>query len=160
MADYAAAGEEPDADGLPLDDLRLGNLGPYTTSLCVNDGTRYGVDPLRPSVWWYLTGPKGDHDYLGRMAIRHEPVNDILGEAGSQLWISVRPSMRRLGVGTAMLTAAIPLARANGVPHPRIEVRCNNTAAQHFLEHLGAERVRVPRAARAGRIRYVLPEAP
>jgi GNAT superfamily N-acetyltransferase len=156
MVDYVAAGEAPDADGLTLEDLSYG-VDEYTAELRANAATRYGVAPLRPSAWWYVTGPRTRRTYLGRAMIRHEPVTDLLGEAGSQVWISVRPSLRRRGVGTALLATAIPLARAHGVGHPRIEIAAGNDPARHFLEHFGAEAVRVPTVERERRRRYVLP---
>ena len=61
------------------------------------------------TLWWL----DGD-EYLGRLAIRHR-LTPRLTDLGGHIGYDVRPSARRRGHATAMLAAALPLARALGI---------------------------------------------
>ena len=71
--------------------------------------------PRRPgyvpstTLWWV----DGD-EYLGRLAIRHR-LTPRLTDLGGHIGYDVKPSARRRGHATAMLAAALPLARALGI---------------------------------------------
>ena len=53
----------------------------------------------------------GRGQYLGRLAIRHR-LTSRLTDLGGHIGCDVKPSARRQGHATAMLAAALPLARA------------------------------------------------
>lgn len=54
----------------------------------------------------------GDTRYLGRLSIRYHLV-PALHDRGGHLWFSIRPSRRRQGLGTELLTEALPIAAAH-----------------------------------------------
>ncbi|POM24055.1 hypothetical protein BTM25_26820 [Actinomadura rubteroloni] len=160
MAEHAAVDGRPDADGLGMEDLRTSNadwLQGYCRAL--NEGTmmRPGTEPLRPSVWWYVTAGRPDtREYLGRVSIRHHAMTHAFGQEGSQIWVSVRPSRRRQGVGAAMLAAALPMIRAQGIIDAVVEIDKANQAGTALAARIGAERVEGHAAERHGRLRYML----
>ena len=59
------------------------------------------------TLWW-VDGT----EYLGRIAIRHTA---RLRDVGGHIGYDIRPSARRRGHATAMLTAALPAARLLGI---------------------------------------------
>lgn len=71
------------------------------------------------NLWWI----EGDQ-YLGRLAIRHELTPWLL-EEGGHIGYDVPPAARRKGHATAMLRAALPLARELGIE--RVLVTCDVT---------------------------------
>jgi len=62
--------------------------------------------------WW-----AEDHEYLGRIAIRHGLTPRLL-EVGGHVGYDVRPTARRRGHATAMLRAALPAMRNLGIMDP------------------------------------------
>lgn len=63
-----------------------------------------GIVPCT-TLWWV-----DQHDYLGRLAIRHR-LTPRLAQVGGHIGYDIRPSARRRGHGSAMLTAALPIAQ-------------------------------------------------
>ena len=61
------------------------------------------------TLWWVDAS-----GYLGRVAVRHR-LNASLFEVGGHIGYDVRPSARRRGHATAMLRAALPVARELGI---------------------------------------------
>jgi predicted acetyltransferase len=148
----------PDADGLTMADLRgMTCLTYYTQGLRDGTALRPGTRPLTPTVWWYVGGTGQDRQYLGRVSLRHEPATVALGEPGSQLWITVRPSRRRQGLGRWLFMEACHLAEAHRITTPIVEVAEGNEAARHLVESTGAIWVTHQPAEDAGRRRYLMP---
>ncbi len=83
------------------------------------------------TLWWVV----GD-EYLGRIAIRHR-LNANLLEVGGHIGYDVRPSARQRGYATAMLKAALPIARDLGID--RVLVTCDDTnvASRLVIERNG-----------------------
>ncbi|WP_051713242.1 GNAT family N-acetyltransferase [Spirillospora albida] len=158
MAEHERVDGGPDADGLTMADLTGRTcITHYTEGLRDGTALRPGTEPMKQTVWWFVRDDADRRTYLGRISLRHHPVTSALGEPGSQLWITVRPTMRRKGLGRALLTAALPFARANGITQAVVEVSHGNAAARRLLQAAGATPVEHRPAERAGRRRYHLP---
>src|SRR5437868_14733531 len=69
MAEHDTADGKPDADGLTMADLRAGDcVDCYVSGLVDGTALRPGTEPLRPTVWWYVTDTPRGRQYLGRVA--------------------------------------------------------------------------------------------
>ena len=93
--------------------------------------------PRRPgyvpstTLWWL----DGD-EYLGGLAIRHR-LTPRLTDLGGHIGYDVRPSARRRGHATAMLAAALPLARALGISPALVTCDESNTGSRLVIEANG-----------------------
>ncbi|SHN43426.1 GNAT family N-acetyltransferase [Cryptosporangium aurantiacum] len=93
--------------------------------------------PRRPgyvpatTLWWVE-----DEEYLGRIAIRHR-LTPTLREVGGHIGYDVRPSARRRGHATAMLRAALPVARALGIESALLTCDVDNVASRKVIEGNG-----------------------
>lgn len=111
-------------------------------------------DSPRPSGWvpattrWWTDGP----EYLGSITIRHR-LTDRLREVGGHIGYDVRPSARRRGHATAMLRAALPVARALGIDTALITCDVDNVASRRVIEANGG----VLEDERAGKLRFWVP---
>lgn len=96
-------------------------------------GVRPGFVPMT-TLWW----ADGEH-FLGRLAIRHR-LTPALEKLGGHIGYDVRPGARRQGHATAMLAAALPIARSLGIS-PAALVMCDttNTASQRVIEANGGQ---------------------
>jgi predicted acetyltransferase len=83
------------------------------------------------TLWWTEGG-----DFLGRLAIRHR-LTPSLHERGGHIGYDIRPSARRLGHATAMLRAALPLAREVGIESALITCNYDNIASKRVIENNG-----------------------
>jgi predicted acetyltransferase len=83
------------------------------------------------TLWW----AEGER-LLGRLAIRHR-LTPALEEAGGHIGYDVRPSARRQGHATAMLAAALPIARSLGIIEALLTCDDTNTASQRVIEANG-----------------------
>lgn len=83
------------------------------------------------TLWWV----EGD-TYLARLAIRHR-LNDHLRELGGHIGYDVRPTARRRGHATAMLGAALPIARRLGIASALITCDFDNVASRKVIEAHG-----------------------
>ena len=83
------------------------------------------------TLWW----AEGD-EMLGRLAIRHR-LTPALEKAGGHIGYDVRPSARRLGHATAMLAAALPIARSLGITRALLTCDETNTASRRVIETNG-----------------------
>jgi len=127
--------------GLPAQELRTveevadpADFAVYTTRL--RDLALPGTsrpDGLVPqtTLWWV----EGD-DYLGGLSIRHQ-LTDSLREFGGHIGYSVRPSARRQGHASAMLAAALPLARDLGIDPALITCDDTNVGSRRVIESNG-----------------------
>lgn len=80
------------------------------------------------TLWWV----EGD-EFLGRIAIRHR-LNPKLRELGGHIGYDVRPSARRQGHATAMLRAALSIARQLGIEAALLTCDTTNTASRRVIE--------------------------
>ena len=93
--------------------------------------------PRRPgyvpstSLWWV----DGD-EYLGRLAIRHR-LTPRLTDLGGHIGYDVKPSARRRGHATAMLAAALPVARTLGIDPALVTCDESNTGSRRVIEGNG-----------------------
>jgi predicted acetyltransferase len=83
------------------------------------------------TLWW-VDGP----DYLGRIAIRHR-LTPALTEVGGHIGYDVRPTARRRGHATAMLSAALPLARRLGIRSALVTCNVDNVGSRKVIEKAG-----------------------
>jgi predicted acetyltransferase len=110
----------------------------------------------RPAHWvpsttlWYVEGS----DYLGRLAIRHR-LTPMLLEMGGHIGYDVRPSARRRGHATAMLRAALPVARDLGIDPALVTCDTDNVGSRKVIEAGGG----VLEDERHGKLRFWVPTA-
>jgi predicted acetyltransferase len=83
------------------------------------------------TLWWV----EGER-FLGRLAIRHR-LTPALEKAGGHIGYDVRPSARRLGHATAMLSQALPVARSLGISEALVMCDRTNIASQRAIEANG-----------------------
>jgi predicted acetyltransferase len=102
---------------------------------------------LCTNLWW--TDEQG---YIGRMSIRHE-LNEWLGEVGGHIGYDVRRSRRREGHATAMLAAALPVARSLGIDRALLTCDDDNLGSRRVIEGNGG----ILEDVRKGKLRYWVP---
>ncbi|MER7500818.1 GNAT family N-acetyltransferase [Nonomuraea pusilla] len=83
------------------------------------------------TLWW----AEGDH-MLGRLAIRHR-LTPTLERVAGHIGYDVRPTARRQGNATAMLSAALPLAYALGITEALLTCDETNIASRKVIEKHG-----------------------
>ncbi|MDK1474390.1 GNAT family N-acetyltransferase [Streptomyces sp. 549] len=81
---------------------------------------------------WYVDGDR----FLGRIAVRHR-LNPVLLEWGGLVGYDVRPTARRRGHATAMLRAALPVARGLGLDEVLVTCDHDNSASRRVIESCG-----------------------
>lgn len=101
------------------------------------------------TLWW----AEAD-DYLGRVAIRHR-LTPWLHEVGGHIGYDVRPSARRQGHATAMVRAALPVARGLGIESALVTCDIDNTGSRRVIEANGG----VLADQRGVKLRYWVPTA-
>jgi predicted acetyltransferase len=99
------------------------------------------------TLWWVQ-----NDDYLGRLAIRHR-LTPHLREVGGHIGYDVRPSARRRGHATAMLRAALPVARGLGIESALVTCDVTNVASRKVIEATGG----ILEDQRGGKLRFWLP---
>jgi len=135
MDEFGAEGR-----GNPADDTMVGaEMGEFSASWSTPEGFAAFVAALRAqatgghlpagfvpctTLWW-----AEGHEYLGRVAIRHQ-LTDRLLEVGGHIGYDVRPTARRRGHATAMLRAALPAAQRLGISIALITCDATNTASR------------------------------
>lgn len=95
--------------------------------------------PRRPgwvpqTTLWWVDGT----EYLGRVGIRHR-LTPALRERGGHIGYDIRPTARRRGHATAMLRAALPVARALGLTDVLLTTDPDNVASQKVTRANGGE---------------------
>jgi predicted acetyltransferase len=83
------------------------------------------------TLWW-VDGA----EYLGRIAIRHR-LTPTLRQVGGHIGYDIRPTARRRGHATAMLRAALPVARSLGVEQALLTTDPDNLASQKVIKANG-----------------------
>lgn len=97
-----------------------------------------GEDAPRPDGWvpcttlWWVDGD----EYIGRIAIRHR-LTPFLLDVGGHIGYDVRAGHRRRGHATAMLAAALPVARRLGIESALITCDEDNVASRLVIERNG-----------------------
>jgi predicted acetyltransferase len=111
-------------------------------------------DSPRPSghvpsttLWW-----TDGAEYLGRLTIRHR-LNERLLVIGGHIGYDVRPTARRRGHATAMLAAALPVARSLGIDPALITCDTGNIGSRKVIESNGG----VLEDERHGKLRFWTP---
>ncbi|MEE1802608.1 GNAT family N-acetyltransferase [Streptomyces sp. NPDC101062] len=99
---------------------------------------------------WYADGDT----FLGRLAIRHR-LNPFLRELGGHIGYAVRPTARRRGHATAMLAAALPIARGLAIDSVLVTCDTDNTASRKVIEAAGGKL----EDERGGKLRFWIPTA-
>jgi predicted acetyltransferase len=99
------------------------------------------------TLWWV-----DYEEYLGRLTIRHR-LTAHLREVGGHIGYDVRPSARRRGHATAMLGAALPVARRLGIDPALITCDEDNVASRKVIEANGG----ILEDTRNGKLRYWVP---
>jgi predicted acetyltransferase len=90
-------------------------------------------DGLVPATTlWWIDGST----YLGRLAIRHR-LTAFLLEQGGHIGYDVRPTARRRGHATAMLRAALPVAKELGLSSVLVTCDSDNAASRKVIESAG-----------------------
>ena len=111
----------------------------------INQRGRMGVS-RRPRC-----GGSGD-EYLGRISIRHR-LTAHLREIGGHIGYDIRPSARQCGHATAMLAAALPVARSLGIDPALLTCDEDNIASRKVIEASGG----MLEDNRHGKLRYWVP---
>ena len=92
---------------------------------------RRGGRVPQTTLWWV----SGD-EYLGRISIRHR-LTAHLREIGGHIGYDIRPSARQHGHATAMLAAALPVARSLGIDPALLTCDDDNIASRKVIEANG-----------------------
>jgi predicted acetyltransferase len=155
MAEFAAEGRAGDGSGIGHDLQRWTGRWESDDGFAAYVGERIAerdrvVEPgwvLNTNLWWV----EGE-EYIGRMSIRHE-LNEMLADVGGHIGYDVRRSRRRQGHATAMLAAALPIARDLGIAKALLTCDVDNVASRLVIERNGG----VLEGTRGGKLRYWLP---
>lgn len=99
------------------------------------------------TLWWVQ-----DDAYLGRLAIRHR-LTPRLREFGGHIGYDVRPTARRRGHATAMLTAALPVACHLDITSALVTCDVDNVASRKVIERNGG----IFADQRSGKLRFWVP---
>ncbi|MFN8677488.1 MAG: GNAT family N-acetyltransferase [Thermomicrobiales bacterium] len=96
------------------------------------DAANLPPDQLPETVFWLMEG----ETFIGRLSIRVTPDEARIRTIGN-IGYMIRPSRRRMGYGTAILTLALPAAKALGLT--RVLVTCDedNLASRKIIERNG-----------------------
>jgi predicted acetyltransferase len=135
MAEFAPTWHEPEVFVAYVAGLHAERLGTSPRS----DGW------VPATTLWYVDGDT----LLGRLSVRHW-LSPFLREVGGHIGYAVRPSARRRGHATAMLTQALPVARGLGIDPALVTCDITNTASRKVIETAGG----VLEDERAGKLRF------
>jgi predicted acetyltransferase len=100
------------------------------------------------STYWWADGDR----YLGTIRIRHELLPSLMA-VGGLIGYDVAPKERRLGHGTAMLRAALPIARSLGFERVLITCDPDNVGSRKVMENNGG----IFEGEQHGKLRYWVP---
>jgi predicted acetyltransferase len=91
-------------------------------------------------------------EWLGRLSIRHALTPALL-ELGGHIGYMVRPSARRKGYATQMLTQSLPIAAGLGIDPALVTCDNDNDASRKVIQAAGGEFD----DERHGKLRYWVP---
>ncbi|MGW6280654.1 GNAT family N-acetyltransferase [Kribbella sp. NPDC055071] len=103
---------------------------------------------VHQTVLWFVDGV----EFLGRLSIRHELTPPLL-ELGGHITYGVRPSARRQGHATRMLTQAVPLAGGLGIDPVLVTCDLDNVGSRKVIQAAGGEL----EDERHGKLRFWVP---
>ena len=103
---------------------------------------------MHQTVLWFVEGV----EWLGRLSIRHD-LTPALTEIGGHIGYYVRPSARRHGYATQMLTQSLPIAAALGIDPALVTCDTDNVASRKVIEAAGGEL----EDERHGKLRFWVP---
>ncbi|MFC4912446.1 GNAT family N-acetyltransferase [Actinomadura gamaensis] len=119
----------------------------YVRSLALDETPRPPAHVPTTVLWWV----DGD-EFLGRLTIRHRLTQWLL-DVGGHIGYDVRPTARRRGHATAMLRAALPVARDLGIDPALVTCDADNTPSRLVIERNGG----VLEDRRGIKLRYWVP---
>jgi predicted acetyltransferase len=105
-------------------------------------------DLVHETVLWFVDGD----EWLGRLSIRHT-LNAALLELGGHIGYVVRPSARRKGYATQMLTQSLPFAAGLGIDPALVTCDNDNDASRKVIQAAGGEL----EDERHGKLRFWVP---
>jgi predicted acetyltransferase len=105
-------------------------------------------DLVHQTVLWFVEGD----EWLGRLSIRHRLTPPLL-ELGGHIGYVVRPSARRKGYATQMLTQSLPIAAGLGIDPALVTCDNDNDASRKVIEAAGGEL----EDERHGKLRFWVP---
>jgi predicted acetyltransferase len=110
--------------------------------------TELPPDLVHQTVLWFVDGP----EWLGRLSIRHH-LTPALIELGGHIGYFVRPSARRKGFATEMLTQSLPFAADLGIDPALLTCDTGNVPSRRVIEAAGGEL----EDERHGKLRFWVP---
>lgn len=108
----------------------------------------FPILPLQHHFWLV----KGN-DFIGRAIIRPHLTNSLRRHGGN-LGIWIRPSVRRHGYGTIMITQAIQKTGQFGLKKVLLTCETSNVASQKLIQKTGARRAKLSRWTTPNRDRF------
>ncbi len=143
MREFADEGRAGDGSGIGSDLERYGDSWDSEEGFAafVADKLAESSGPVaegwvhNTNLWW-VEGPEGKAEYIGRMSIRHD-LTDELREVGGHIGYDVRRSRRRQGHATAMLRAALPVAARLGIDPALVTCDEGNVASRKVIQTCG-----------------------
>ena len=103
---------------------------------------------VHQTVLWFVDGV----EWLGRLSIRHD-LTAALTEVGGHIGYYVRPSARRRGYATQMLTQSLPIASALEIDPALVTCDRDNEGSRRVIESAGGEL----EDERHGKLRFWVP---
>ena len=99
-----------------------------------DEDTDLPPDLVHQTVLWFVD----DDQWLGRLSIRHRLTPHLL-ELGGHIGYVVRPSARRKGYATQMLTQSLPYAARLGIDPALVTCDTDNHPSRKVIESAGGE---------------------
>lgn len=110
--------------------------------------TELRPDLVHQTVLWFVDG----REWLGRLSIRHD-LTPVLIELGGHITYGVRPSARRHGHATRMLTQSLPIAAGLGIDPVLVTCDLDNLGSRKVIQAAGGEL----EDERHGKLRFWVP---
>ncbi|MEV4252869.1 GNAT family N-acetyltransferase [Spirillospora sp. NPDC049652] len=105
-------------------------------------------DHVPTTILWWVDGD----EFIGRLTLRHRLTPWLL-ESNGHIGYDVRPSARRRGHASAMLRAALPVARGLGIEQVLVTCDSDNAPSRMVIERNGG----VLEDRRGIKLRYWVP---
>lgn len=137
MEEFADIDDSRKADGFTVEQLREGDrLHCYVDDLLSSRYPNPATAPDTPvpfTLLWWVEGDGQSPVYIGSVCVNHR-LNNALRRWGGHIAYNVRPSLRRRGHATAMLTAVLPIARSVGIDRALLTVNAQNLGSRKVIE--------------------------